>query len=78
MSKALGAVSKLAHEAELNVNAVYRMRSTQGKRELKGPSAVLRDAVHNPSAAQSVASITDRRPSSTKDRMERFAKIVEK
>src|SRR5213596_2072768 len=42
VSKALCGVSKLAHEAELNVNAFYRTRSTQGNPELKGPSAALR------------------------------------
>jgi len=42
MSKALCGVSKLAHEAELNVNAFYRTRSTQGNPEPNGPSAAVR------------------------------------
>jgi DNA-binding phage protein len=43
MSKAFPrGVSKLAYEPELNVNAFYRTRSTQGNPELKGPGALLR------------------------------------
>src|SRR5439155_8263359 len=51
MSKALCGVSKLAHEAELNINAFYRTRSTQGNPELNSPR-FYRHAVHNPPAAQ--------------------------
>jgi DNA-binding phage protein len=48
MSKALGGVSKLAEKAELNINAFYRTRSTQGNPELKGPSAALRACSSQP------------------------------
>jgi DNA-binding phage protein len=40
MSKALGGGSKLAHEAELNVNAFYRTLSAQGNPQLKSPRGV--------------------------------------
>jgi hypothetical protein len=79
MSKAFGGVSKLAEKAELNVNAFYRTRSTQGNPELKAPSTVLRACSYQ-SARRANAWPESRieRPSLTNDRMEHFAKIVEK
>ena len=42
MAKALGGVSKLAKEAELNVNTLYRTLSPKGNPELKSLRALLR------------------------------------
>ena len=42
MSKAFGGVSKLAEEAELNVNTLYRTLSAKGNPELKSLRAFLR------------------------------------
>jgi len=42
MSKALGGVPKLAEEAELNVNTLYRTLSPKGNPELKSLRALLR------------------------------------
>jgi probable addiction module antidote protein len=42
MSKAFGGVQKLAEEAELNVNSLYRTLSSKGNPELKSLRAVLR------------------------------------
>ena len=41
MSKAFGGVQKLAEEAELNVNSLYRTLSSKGNPELKSLRAVL-------------------------------------
>jgi probable addiction module antidote protein len=41
MSKAFGGVQKLAEEAELNVNSLYRTLSSKGNPELKTLRAVL-------------------------------------
>jgi probable addiction module antidote protein len=41
MSKAFGGVRKLAEEAELNVNSLYRTLSSKGNPELKSVRAVL-------------------------------------
>jgi probable addiction module antidote protein len=42
MSKAFGGVQKLAQDAELNVNSLYRTLSSKGNPELKSLRAVLR------------------------------------
>ncbi len=42
MAKALGGVPKLAEEAELNVNTLYRTLSPKGNPELKSLRALLR------------------------------------
>ncbi len=42
MSKAFGGVPKLAEEAELNVNSLYRTLSSKGNPELKSLRALLR------------------------------------
>ena len=42
MSKAFGGVPKLAEEAELNVNTLYRTLSPKGNPELKSLRSVLR------------------------------------
>ena len=42
MAKALGGMSKLAEEAELNVNTLYRTLSPKGNPELKSLRALLR------------------------------------
>jgi probable addiction module antidote protein len=42
MSKAFGGVSKLAEEAHLNVNTLYRTLSPKGNPELKSLRALLR------------------------------------
>jgi probable addiction module antidote protein len=42
MSKAFGGVQKLAEEAELNANTLYRTLSSRGNPELKSLRAVLR------------------------------------
>ena len=42
MSKAFGGVPKLAEQAELNVNTLYRTLSSKGNRELKSLRALLR------------------------------------
>jgi probable addiction module antidote protein len=42
MSKAFGGVQKLAEEAELNVNSLYRTLSSKGNPELKSLRAVFR------------------------------------
>ncbi len=42
MAKALGGLSKLAKEAELNVNTLYRTLSPKGNPELKSLRALLR------------------------------------
>ncbi len=42
MANALGGVSKLAKEAELNVNTLYRTLSPKGNPELKSLRALLR------------------------------------
>jgi probable addiction module antidote protein len=42
MSKAFGGVPKLAEEAELNVNTLYRTLSPKGNPELKSLRALLR------------------------------------
>jgi probable addiction module antidote protein len=42
MSKAFGGVQKLAEEAELNANTLYRTLSSKGNPELKSLRAVLR------------------------------------
>jgi len=60
VSKALCGVSKLAHEAELNVNAFYRTRSTQGNPELNGPRGSTGMQFTIRPLRKSVASITDR------------------
>ena len=42
MSKAFGGVTKLAEEAELNVNTLYRTLSPKGNPEVKSLKALLR------------------------------------
>ena len=42
MAKAFGGVPKLAEEAELNVNTLYRTLSPKGNPELKSLRALLR------------------------------------
>jgi len=42
MSKAFGGVTKLAEEAELNVNTLYRTLSPKGNPELKSLRSLLR------------------------------------
>ena len=42
LAKAFGGVQKLAEDAELNANTVYRTLSSQGNPELKSLRAVLR------------------------------------
>ena len=42
MSKAFGGVPKLAEQAELNVNTLYRTLSSKGNPELKSLRALLR------------------------------------
>jgi len=42
MTKAFGGVQKLAQDAELNVNSLYRTLSSKGNPELKSLRAVLR------------------------------------
>ena len=42
MSKAFGGVAKLAEEAELNINTLYRTLSPKGNPELKSLKALLR------------------------------------
>ena len=42
MAKAFGGVQKLAEDAELNANTLYRTLSSQGNPELKSLRAVLR------------------------------------
>ena len=42
MSKAFGGVPRLAEEAELNVNSLYRTLSAKGNPELKSLRALLR------------------------------------
>src|SRR5438045_922804 len=42
IAKAFGGVPKLAEEAELNVNSLYRTLSSRGNPELKSLRAVLR------------------------------------
>lgn len=42
MSKAFGGVQKLAEEAELNANTLYRTLSPEGNPELKSLKALLR------------------------------------
>ncbi len=45
MSNAVGGVPKLAEEAELNVNTLYRTLSPKGNPELKSLKALLRAMV---------------------------------